>query len=115
MEDQLPITFRASEVEQIMAVLRAGESCTVVGIGSVGKSNLLRFLQREDVRQAYLGDEWAAYLFVANEHEFGTILFGSLPAWYLEIIIPIGFFLVGCRFGLRIITLVFPVSTGEAS
>jgi DNA-binding winged helix-turn-helix (wHTH) protein len=62
--ESIPITFRASEVGQAMAVLRAGDSCAIVGIGSVGKSNLLRFLQREDVRQAYLGDEWAAYLFV---------------------------------------------------
>jgi DNA-binding response OmpR family regulator len=44
--------------------LSAGDSCSIVGIGSVGKSNLLRFLQREDVRQAQLGDEAEHYLFV---------------------------------------------------
>jgi DNA-binding response OmpR family regulator len=44
--------------------LTAGDSCSIVGIGSVGKSNLLRFLQREDVRQAQLGAEVEHYLFV---------------------------------------------------
>jgi DNA-binding winged helix-turn-helix (wHTH) protein len=60
----LPMTFRASEVNQILGTLEAGESCAVVGIGSVGKSNLLRFLQREYVRRAKLGQEWDRYLFV---------------------------------------------------
>jgi DNA-binding winged helix-turn-helix (wHTH) protein len=62
--EPLPITYRASEVGQILAALRAGESCAVVGIGSVGKSNLLRFLQREDVCRAKLGQTWETYLFV---------------------------------------------------
>lgn len=60
----LSLTFRQIEVTRIMGALRAGESCSVVGIGSAGKSNLLRFLQREDVLQAYLGDEWASFLLV---------------------------------------------------
>jgi DNA-binding winged helix-turn-helix (wHTH) protein len=59
----LPRTFRASEVSQVLAALDCGESCTVLGIGSVGKSNLLRFLQREDVHQAYLNKERAQFLF----------------------------------------------------
>lgn len=62
--ESLPIIYRASEVGQILAALRAGESCAVVGIGSVGKSNLLRFLHRADVRRAKLGQEWDTYLFV---------------------------------------------------
>jgi len=61
--EPLPITFRESEVNQIMDLLRAGESCAVVGIGSVGKSNFLRFLEREDVRRATLGQAWNTYLF----------------------------------------------------
>lgn len=62
--EPLPVTYRASEVEQILAALRAGDSCSVVGIGSVGKSNLMRFLQREDVHRAYLDDDGDQYLFV---------------------------------------------------
>jgi DNA-binding winged helix-turn-helix (wHTH) protein len=61
--EPLPITFRESEVNQIIDLLRAGESCAVVGIGSVGKSNFLRFLEREDVRRAKLGQAWDTYLF----------------------------------------------------
>lgn len=62
--DELPLTFRAETVTAIMHHLAAGDSCAVVGIGSVGKSNLLRFLLRDDVRQAQLGPAWSSYLFV---------------------------------------------------
>jgi DNA-binding winged helix-turn-helix (wHTH) protein len=64
IEPDQSLTFRANEVKAIMDCLRAGDSCSIVGIGSVGKSNLLRFLQREDVSRQYLGEESAAYLFV---------------------------------------------------
>jgi len=57
-----PLTFRAEEVKATLDHIAAGNSCSIVGIGSVGKSNLLRFLQRKDVRQAYLGDDWASFL-----------------------------------------------------
>ena len=60
----LPVTFRAEVVKPILGYVAAGDSCSIVGIGSVAKSNLLRFLQREDVRQTYLGDQWSGYLFV---------------------------------------------------
>lgn len=59
----LPITYRTTEVDRIMRALAAGESGVVLGIGSVGKSNLLRFLAREDVREAKLGDHHNNYLF----------------------------------------------------
>ncbi len=62
--NSLPLSFRASEVDRILATIQAGDSCLVVGIGSVGKSNLLRFLQQEDVRRTKLGQDWDRYLFV---------------------------------------------------
>ncbi len=61
---ELPLTFRADVVGQVMHAVSAGESCSLVGIGSVGKSNLLRFLQRKDVRQSYLKEQWSDFLFV---------------------------------------------------
>lgn len=68
MEDrrdkQLPITFRTEMVSPIFNCIRAGDSCSIVGIGSVGKSNFLRYLKREDVQQAHLEDIWDKYLFV---------------------------------------------------
>jgi DNA-binding winged helix-turn-helix (wHTH) protein len=60
----LSITFRKFEVTQILSALQAGDSCALVGIGSVGKSNLMRFLQRPDVGQAYLGEAWTDFLLV---------------------------------------------------
>jgi DNA-binding winged helix-turn-helix (wHTH) protein len=58
------LSFRSQETTQIFSRLRAGDSCQIIGIGSVGKSNLLRFLQQEDVRSAKLGAGWEKYLFV---------------------------------------------------
>ena len=60
----LPPTYRANVVKPVMRHLAAGDSSSIVGIGSVGKSNLLRFFRREDVRREYLGDAWTSYLFV---------------------------------------------------
>jgi DNA-binding winged helix-turn-helix (wHTH) protein len=61
---QLPLSFREEAVTSILDCLTAGESCAVVGIGSVGKSNLLRFLQREDVLADRLGEECSSFLLV---------------------------------------------------
>lgn len=63
-KQDLPLTFQREQVQAILNCVAAGDSCAVIGIGSVGKSNLLRFLLREDVCQAYLGDEAAGYLLV---------------------------------------------------
>jgi len=60
----LPLSFRSAVVDKILSYLQAGDSCSLVGIGSVGKSNLLRFLQQEDVRRAKLGKQWNKYLFI---------------------------------------------------
>ena len=45
----------------------------------------------------------AGYVFLQGEIEFKTILFGNIPAWYFEIIIPIGFALIGFRFLLKVV------------
>lgn len=49
-------------VARIMHCLRSGESCAIVGVSSMGKGNLFRFLLRSDVRQEYLAEEWEQYL-----------------------------------------------------
>ncbi len=51
----LPLTYRAEVLKQVMADLQAGECCSLIGIDSIGKSNLGRFLQRPDVQHAYWG------------------------------------------------------------
>lgn len=60
----LSLSFRATEVNKILSIIQSGDSCSLIGIGSVGKSNLLRFLQQEDARRAKLGQDWDKYLFV---------------------------------------------------
>lgn len=54
-----PIQFRKEEVQEIMSRFRASESCSLVGVGSVGKSNLLHHLVDKDTHQHYLGNERA--------------------------------------------------------
>ena len=40
----------------------------------------------------------AAISFISDEITYETIVFGDVPAWYLQIIIPIGFILMMFRF-----------------
>ena len=40
----------------------------------------------------------AAWNFVMDEKEYATMLFGDIPAWYFQIIIPIGFGIMTVRF-----------------
>lgn len=52
----LPLTFRAELIEPIATSISAGESCALVGVGSSGKSNIVRFLRdRPDAREHYFG------------------------------------------------------------
>jgi hypothetical protein len=53
----VPITYRAEVVQPIIDLLKAGESCSVVGVGDTGKSRLSRFLARVDVRAHYFGTD----------------------------------------------------------
>lgn len=59
-----PLTFRASLLQRVAARLRAGECCSIVGPGGVGKTNLSRFLQRQDVQGQYFADAptWVALI-----------------------------------------------------
>lgn len=52
-----PLTYRQEIAEPIFQLIRSGESMAVVGLASMGKSRLLRFLLRPDVRAHYLGDD----------------------------------------------------------
>jgi hypothetical protein len=50
-----PNDFRREEVAYIMQRWRAAESCSLVGVGSVGKSNLLQHLANPETIKYYLG------------------------------------------------------------
>jgi hypothetical protein len=60
----IPVGFRAETLQQVVRLLRSGESCAVVGVGSSGKSNVARHLARADVRQEYFGPEADSTLIV---------------------------------------------------
>src|SRR5215216_7392741 len=60
MSRKQPLDFRATEVAYVMQRWQAAESCSIVGIGSVGKSNLIQHLTDVEVQQHYLGDKDAS-------------------------------------------------------
>ncbi len=60
----LPLTYRDPQVTTIFHAIQAGDSGQIIGMGSVGKSNLLRFLQEPEVHQARFGQAAAGLLIV---------------------------------------------------
>jgi hypothetical protein len=73
---QQPLDFRKEEVSYVMQRWRAGDSCSLVGVGSVGKSNLLQHLANPEVQRSYIDlsqtDEFKAIIIDPN-------MFGPLP------------------------------------
>ncbi|MEP7290555.1 MAG: hypothetical protein ABI835_02175, partial [Chloroflexota bacterium] len=59
---QYELDFRKEEVETIMKQIAGATSCSLVGIGSVGKSNLLAHLTDAKVHAHYLGEDAAQKL-----------------------------------------------------
>ena len=51
-----PMEFRQHEVGYVMERWRASDSCSLVGVGSVGKSNLLQHLSDPTVQSYYMKD-----------------------------------------------------------
>lgn len=51
----LPVTYREEIFEEVKSLLKAGESCALIGVGSSGKSNIARHLLRADVRLHHFG------------------------------------------------------------
>src|SRR6266581_981450 len=52
----LPLSFRSDLLKRVLADLRAGECCSLVGTSGTGKSIVARFLRRHDVQKAYWND-----------------------------------------------------------
>jgi hypothetical protein len=78
----IPVGFRAETLQQIVRLLRSGESCALVGVGSSGKSNIARHLTRADVRQEYFEAEADSTLVVyLNCKPFAR---RDLPEFYLH-------------------------------
>ena len=46
---------------------------------------------------------WFSLRFVLDAREFGDVLLGGLPAWWFQVILPIGFALIAYRYVLRVV------------
>ncbi len=57
-----PIEFRRDEVQYVTQRWQHSESCSLVGVGSVGKSNLLHHLSDDDVQIHYLGQRASRFI-----------------------------------------------------
>jgi len=60
----------------------------------------------------------AAWTFVMDEKSYNSIIFNDIPAWYFQIIIPVGFFLMSFRFiiiAIENIVKIFSSKSGEAA
>jgi hypothetical protein len=58
--------FRREETTYVMQRWRAGDSCSLVGVGSAGKSNLLQHLSNPDTAAHFLGQDAANTMKVIN-------------------------------------------------
>lgn len=72
----LALTFRRELVAPVATALRGGESCSLVGISGMGKSNLVQFLRRSDVQAQYFGDR-PSWLIPIDTH--GLVFDPQLP------------------------------------
>lgn len=59
-----PLTYRHEIVAPLFDLIRGRESCAIVGPASGGKSRLVQFILRPDVRRHYLGDDVDSTLLV---------------------------------------------------
>ncbi len=62
--DSYTLAYRAAETRQVMGWLKAEPSSCRIRLRGAGTSNFLAFLQRDDVRQYYLGQAYADVAFV---------------------------------------------------
>lgn len=55
---------------------------------------------------------WYSFAFVAESREFGDVLFGSLPAWPFQAVMPVGFALIAWRYAVWASRRVHALLTG---
>jgi len=63
-QDRYTLNYRAAEVQQVLEWVKSGQSGCLIGLRGAGKSNFLRFLLHQAVRQHYLGPDTADFSFV---------------------------------------------------
>lgn len=47
---------------------------------------------------------WYSLQFVRSSHEFGDVLLGAVPAWLLQLVLPVGFGLISYRYALFVVS-----------
>lgn len=75
----LPVSFRAHLVKNLMRLIKAGESVAIIGMASVGKSNVVYCLQQSDIQKVHLGKQKKEYLVVRIDSNDLT----SIGEWHL--------------------------------
>lgn len=58
---------------------------------------------------------WHSFVFVRGSLEFGDTLLGNLPAWWFQVILPAGFFLIGWRYLVHAVADIRVVLRGQRS
>lgn len=55
---------------------------------------------------------WHSVQFVQTSREFGDVLLGGVPAWLLQLVMPVGFGLISYRYSLFTLREVFQLARG---
>lgn len=58
---------------------------------------------------------WHSLAFVRTSHEFGDVLLGSIPAWLLQSILPIGFALMTWRYSVFTVRDIYRLARPESA
>jgi hypothetical protein len=58
---QLPARFHINDIRFMMSQISRGEFCSLIGLGAVGKSTLVKMLPRWDVKMEHFGNQWTPY------------------------------------------------------
>jgi len=67
---------------------------------SPGLKRVVQLLVRLFTAAICLIVAWFSWQFVQTSREFGDLILGNVPAWYLQLVLPVGFALIGWRYTL---------------
>ena len=77
---KFPPTYRQEIMPRIMEAITKGESCFLVGMSGVGKSNLFRFIKSDEIEERYLSQDSSRFGFIWADT---NALAGDLTAFHL--------------------------------
>lgn len=62
--DYLSSRYQKADLDYIVEAIKAGESCSLVGIGSCGKSNLVSLLTEDHIKRSHFGNAYHSFIVV---------------------------------------------------